>query len=146
MEEHKEKEPWWKSTVKYFLHGISFSLLLLVMSFVWGFLLLVLVAVGLFLGLIIGFILLLFIVGGLNSFLTDLIWDVPIKTGWKSLLTHGFVLFIALLIADIPAIIINLLIPSLATTVVMFIVYAFIGGFIAKNVGLYWEEEDEEGA
>jgi L-cystine uptake protein TcyP (sodium:dicarboxylate symporter family) len=78
---------------------------------------------------------------GLNSYLTDIIWAIQTKTEWMSLLGHGFVLLIALIIVHIPDIIISLTIPSLATTIVLFIVNAFIDGFVAKNVASYWEEE-----
>ncbi len=60
-----------------------------------------------------------------------------------SLLGHGFVLFFALLIAHTPSIIVNLTVPSLATTIVLFVVEAFVDGFVAKNVAVFWEEEDE---
>lgn len=137
--------PWWWNPLKYFFHGISFSILLLLLTFAWIFIAAILMVTGYLIGLIIGFVILLFLIGGLNSFLTDLIWDIPIETDWKSLLGHGFVLFIALLIADIPAIIIGSIAPSLATQIVLFIVYAFIGGFIGRNVAGHWEEEYEEG-
>jgi len=138
-----EKEPWWKSLVKYFLHGLAFSVIFLLLAFVWAFILAILVVTGLVIGLIIGLILLLFIIGGLNSFLTGFIWSIPIKTGWKSLLGHGFVLFIALIIVHVPAIIMSSIVPNLATTIVLFIVYALIDGFVAKNVATYWEEESD---
>jgi len=109
-----EKEPWWKSLVKYFLHGLAFSVIFLLLALVWAFILAILVVTGLVIGLIIGLILLLFIIGGLNSFLTDFIWSIPIKTGWKSLLGHGFVLFIALIIVHVPAIMMSSIVPKLS--------------------------------
>jgi hypothetical protein len=139
-----EKEPWWKNPLKYFLHGLAFSVIFLLLSFVWAIILVVLIVAGFLIGLIIGFLVLFFIIGGLNSFLTDLIWSISIKTGWKSLLGHGFVLFIALALVDIPAMIISFIVPSLATTIVLFIIYALIDGFVAKKVAGYWEEEEEE--
>ena len=67
-----------------------------------------------------------------------------IKGEWKSLLGHGFVLFIVLLIADIPAIVISFAVPGVPTTAVLFVAYAFIAGFTAKSVAGYWEEYEEE--
>ena len=123
--------------LKYFLHGISFSFLLLVLAIVW--IIIAVALVGFIIGLIIGLLVLFYIMGGINAVLTDLIWGVSIKTDWKSLLAHGFVLFILLIIAAIPQFIISFVVPSLATKIVMFIIYCFIDGFIAKSVVGQWE-------
>jgi len=126
-----------RNVSKYFLHGILFSIIYLALVFVWVNVLLV--AEGL-VGFIIAFIALFFILGGLNSFLTEVIWSISTKTGWKSLLGHGFVLFIALIIAHIPSMVINLAVSGLATVTVLFIVNGFIDGFVAKNVARWWED------
>ena len=133
-----------KSGSKYFLHGIAFSILYLALAFVWVILLVVLVIVGFFIGLIVGLVLLFFIVGGLNSFLTNLIWSVPIKTDWKSLLLHGLVLFTLLLIANIPNIIVNFLFRNLGLQIVLFLIYAFVDGFVARNSANWWKKPPEE--
>lgn len=134
-------DPWWRAPLKYFLHGVSFSLFMLVLGLVWVVLLLMLAAVGFIIGLIIGLVVLFILVGGLNSFLTDMIWGIPIKTDWKSLLAHGFALIFVLLIAGIPGFLVTMFVPGLVTTALRFIIYAFIDGFLGKNVGGYWEEE-----
>jgi len=91
-----------------------------------------------------GLILLFFVVGGLNSFLTNLIWSMPVKTGWKSLLGHGLVLFLLLLVVNIPHAIISLLAPSLTTTIVLLVIYAFVDGYVAKNVAGLGKKRPEE--
>lgn len=144
MEGTAEKEAVWRTASKYFLHGILFSVLMLVLGFVWAIIFVILVVAGFLIGFIIGIIVLFIIMGGLNNFLTDKIWCIRVKSGWKSLLGHGFILFIVLVVADIPAIIINLTAPSTITAVVLFIVYAFIDGFLAKSIAGFWEEESEE--
>ena len=126
---------------KYFLHGILFSILFLVLGIFWALILVVLVAIGFFIGLIIGLLVLFFIIGGLNAALTNFVWHTPIKSDWKSLLAHGFVLFIVLLVVSVPSLIIGFAIPSIVTTIVLFIVYCFIDGFVAKNIAGYWEED-----
>jgi len=132
-----------KVASKYFLHGILFSILGLVLVFLWAVLLIVLVVIGLFIGLIIGLLVLFFIVGGLNSFLTNIIWNMPVKTDWKSLLTHGFILSILLLVVHVPSMIVSLAAPSIATTIVLFVIYAFIDGLVAKRTAaLGWREEE----
>lgn len=100
--------------------------------------------VGYIIGLVIGVLVLLFIIGWLNAGLTGFIWDVSIGTDWTSLLAHGFVLLFALLVAHIPAIIVNFAVPSLASAAVMFVVNCFIDGFVAKGVAGYWIEGYEE--
>lgn len=55
---------------------------------------------------------------------------------------HGFVLFIALAIVNIPALIINFVVPTLVTKVAIFFVYCFIDGFVAKNVSRFFRERD----
>jgi len=141
QQEETQKGSWWENPVKYFLHGFLFSILFLVFAFAWAFILAALILIGLFIGLVIGVIVLFFIIGSLNSFLADFIWSIRMKTNWKDLLGHGFVLFIALIIAGVPALIISLIVPTLATTIALFILYAFIDGFAAKKVAHYWSKE-----
>jgi len=136
--------PWGKTLLKYFAHGLAFSLLMAVMTIIWAFMSVILIMVGAIIGLILGFILLLFIVGGLNTFLTDLIWAVPIKTKWTSLLGHGFVLLLSLVVIHLPALAANYAMPGLATQIVLFIVYAFVDGFVAKKIAENWEESEED--
>ena len=129
-----------RRVTKYFIHGIAYSVIMVVLVFVWVFATVLLVAVGWLIGLIIGFILLFIILGGLNCFLSEAIWSISTRTAWTSLLAHGLALFVALIIAHVPAFLIDLTVPSLATTIVLFIVYAFVDGFIAKNVAKAWKE------
>ena len=77
---------------RYFLHGVAFSLLLALLVFLWIFVAGFLVVAGYVIGLIIGLILLFFIVGGLNTVLTEIIWNVPIRENWQSILSHGLLL------------------------------------------------------
>jgi len=141
-EKQAEKEPIWKTALKYFLHGISFSILLLILGIFWVVIFAILLAIGYIIGFIIGLLVLFIFVGGLNSFLTDMIWSIPIKTQWKGLLAHGVVLFIVLVIAGIPQLIVNLVASNLPVQVGLFIIYAFIDGFVAKKIGEQWEEEE----
>lgn len=138
------QEAWWTVTSKYFLHGILFSILFVVLGVLWIAILMVLILVGLFIGLIIGLVIFLFIVGGLNSFLTNIIWPISVKTDWKSLLGHGFILSMLLILVNLPSIFINAFLPSLPTTAALFIFYAFIDGFIGKNVAARWSMEEAE--
>lgn len=127
---------------KYFVHGILFSILGLVLVFVWAAVLIVLVLLGSFLGLLIGFIVLFLLVGWLNSVITGFVWHVSIRTDWKTVLLHGLVLSIVFFIVHVPSLIINLVIPSAITVVLLLIVYAFIDGFIARRIAGMWQQKE----
>lgn len=134
----------WRSLLKYFLHGIAFSVILIFLGIFWAVIFVILVAFGFVIGFIIGFIVLFYLVGGINVYLTGVIWDIQVADDWKSLLIHGLVLFIGLIIVHIPALILTLAVPSLFVTVAMLIVYGFVDGFVALHIGVFWEEELEE--
>ncbi len=129
---------------RYFLHGIAFSLLLALLVFLWAFVAGFLVIAGYVIGLIIGIVLLFFIVGGLNIVLTETIWGVSIRENWQSILGHGLLLSIILVLAGIPSLLVSLYYPSLTTTIVLFVVYAFIDGYMARWIAAIWEGSDEE--
>jgi hypothetical protein len=129
---------------RYFLHGLLFSLISIVLIFVWVFLAVALVFIGSILGLIIGIVLLFFIFGGINTFLMQAMWKISTKGGLLSLFTHGLVLFLVLALVSIPSLAINLLAPNIAVSVVLFVIYCFVDGFVAKAVGGYWEEEQTD--
>jgi Na+/melibiose symporter-like transporter len=61
-----------------------------------------------------------------------------------SLIGHGILLLIALVLAGLPYFWVEQVYPSLTTTIVATIIYAFVDGFIAKNMADIWEEEREE--
>ena len=144
MEEDKVSYSLPSQVGKYFLHGIVFSLLLTLLVFLWAFIAGFLVVAGYVIGLIIGIVLLFFIVGGLNIVLTEIIWDVPIRENWQSILGHGLLLSIILVLAGIPSLLVSLYYPSLTVTIILFIVYTFIDGYIARWIAAIWEGSDEE--
>lgn len=129
-----------RKLLKYFLHGILFSIIFLVLAFVWIAILALLVTVGGFIGLAIGFAVLFFIVGSLNSILVKEIWGISTKTAWTNLIGHGFALFAVLIILNIPTMFARLFIPDLTVTIVLFLIETFIGGFVAKNVARFWKK------
>ena len=130
---------------RYFLHGLLFSLISLMLVFVWAFFAVALIFIGSILGLIIGIVLLFFIFGGINTYLMQGIWGISIKGNLLSLFTHGLALFLALLLVSIPSLIINLLAPNIAVSVILFVFYCFVDGYVAKAVGGNWEEQTDDG-
>jgi len=143
MEQEETQTAWKTRVLRYFGQGFLFSLLFIFLAIVWALLLLALVMIGFIIGLIIGFLILIFLIGALNAGLTGWIWHTSIKMDWKSLLGHGLILFIALIIAHIPAFIVNVAVPSWVTALVLFLVYCFVDGFIARKVAGYYEETPE---
>lgn len=141
MEKEIEQDGKWEVLAKYFAHGIAFSLLFLVLAFVLIFLLVFLVAVGSLIGLIIGFGILILTIGGLNSFLADIIWGIETNTSFWSLLLHGFALFLILILVNgILVMVPNFVFPGIATTVLTFIIGAFAGGFVGKAVATWFPD------
>ncbi len=128
---------------RYFLHGFLFSIVFLLLVLGWAVVLIVLVAFGAIIGLILGLILLLFIIGGLNTFLMKEIWGLSVKGDWKSLLVHGLILFLVLFIVSIPSFVVNAVFPSIPIQIIVFIVYCFIDGYVARGVGGGWEEQTD---
>jgi hypothetical protein len=143
-EKFKEKESTWKILIKYFIHGLAFSLLFTVLAFLWTFGVLMLIVIGSIIGLIIGIGLLMLIVGAINACLTSTLW-FPVETSFMSILGHGIVLFIILILVNG----VFLLAPSIAfpgtlTTVITFIAGCFIDGFVGKMVASWWKTYEEE--
>lgn len=133
----------WENLAKYFVHGIAFSLLFTILAIAWVFILLILISLGWLIGFIIGLGILILIIGGLNSFLTDLLW-FPVITSFWSIVGHGILLFIALAIANAVFVLApSLVFPGIATQIVTFIIGSFVDGFVAKKIAGLWEEEPE---
>ena len=126
----------WQDLVKYFIHGIAFSLLFVLLAVVWAFVLVLLIGLGSFIGLIIGIALLLLIVGVLNAGLGAFLWDIDAGgKGWSGMFFHGLVLFVILLIAELAVSYLpNQVFPGTATFVITFIIRTLLYGIIEKTV------------
>lgn len=144
MKQKEEQIKWTTKLSKYFAQGILFSVIFIGLSIVWAVLLVALMLIGSIIGLIIGFLILILLIGLLNAFLTDMIWNTDTRADWKSLFSQGFVLFIALIFAHAPAILINLKVPSIPTTIALLIVYCFIDGYISKKIAESYEMTEEK--
>jgi len=134
----------WKDLAKYFIHGIAFSLLFLLLAIAWVLILIILVGLGFIIGLIIGLGLLFLIVGFLNSIITVYLW-FDVKMSFLDLLFHGVALFVVLLIVNgISVTLPSLAFPGIATSVVTFIIASFLDGFVAKEVAGQWKQEHKK--
>jgi hypothetical protein len=82
--------------------------------------------IGPIIGLIIALGLLVLLVGGLNTFLASLLW-FPVKSSFWSIVIHGIVLSIALVITDAIFVLApSLAFPGIATRIVTFVVSSFV--------------------
>ena len=109
----------------------------------WALIFGVLIVLGSIIGLILGIVLLFFIVGGLNAFLSEIVWNLSID-GWQSVLTCGFCLTVILVVVHIPiayAVIYDP--PNIIVSIVLFVIYAFIDGFLARELAPLWEYKGE---
>lgn len=132
----------WTIVGKYFLHGILFSVLFLLLGFAWVFITILLVSLGAIIGLIIGIGLLFLIAGFINTVLGVHLWNIEAETGFWSIFGHGLVLFILLSIANlITSFLPNLAFPGTATFVVTFIITTSLNGVIGKNVASWFGHE-----
>jgi len=131
----------WKDLMKYFIHGLAFSILFFVLAVAWTFILVILVGVGAIIGLIIGVGLLFLIVGFLNSVVTAYLW-FEVKFRLLDILLHGIFLFVVLFVVNgIVVAVPNLVLPRIATSVIAFVIAAFLDGFAAKRVARWWKAE-----
>jgi hypothetical protein len=131
---------------KYFIHGFVYSLLMVGALVVWIFILLFLLIIGSIIGLAVGFVVIFIIMGWINKSLAGWLWGIEARDAWTSLLGHGFVLFLVLLIVQIPSMLIDAYLAYstpvvyLTWVVVNFIVYSLIDGFVGKRVASMFQE------
>lgn len=124
---------------KYFMHGIAFSLLFLVLGFMWGVVLGFLVIFGFVIGLVIGFGLLFLMIGWLNSEITNALW-FDVEMGFWSLFKHGLVLFLVLLPIDLVFLAVRLAFPDVLVFVATFLIEIIPYGFVAEKVASLFTE------
>lgn len=133
----------WKMLGRFFLHGILFSLLFMILVVAWIFMIVLLVNLGAIIGLIIGFGFLFLIIGYVNTILGAQIWKIEPRThGISNIFFHGLALFILLaiinlLISFLP----NYFIPGIGTQTITFIISAFINGYIGKETASWFGYE-----
>lgn len=135
----------WKDLAKYFIHGIAFSILFLILGIAWTFAFAFLVIIGFVIGLIIGLGLLFLMVGYLNSVITMNLW-FEVKTSFWDLFFHGLALFVILFVINgIFVTVPFLFFPGIATTLTTLVIVAFLDGFVAKKIAGLWKQEYREG-
>jgi hypothetical protein len=130
---------------RYFVHGLVFSILMTASGVVLAATLVMLILFASFLGFIIWFAAVFMVWGLVNAKLCSWLWHFDVRIYWTSLLGHGFVLFIVLLILELPVTFLGIgMSVSGITPAVLFIAeivaYSFLDGFVGKNVGNMFAE------
>jgi hypothetical protein len=120
-------------------HGIGLTVLMFLLIIGWAIVIGILVVLGSLIGLLIGFVILGLALGYLNSYLAEAVWKMGTDAKLVPRLFQGILLLIALLIADIPALAINFVLPHWLITVIVFIIYVPIHGFVGLKVAEVFE-------
>lgn len=129
-----------KNWVRYFIQGLTFSILLLVFSVAWSIFAQALTSDIFIVGTVIFFAAFFILAGFLNVLITKLLW-FKMKFRPLDLLFHGLVLLVALYIVNIVIVgVPNAISPSVATILVTYFIVAFVNGFIAKRIAGYWTQ------
>ena len=104
----------------------------------------VLVSFGALIGFIIGLVILIYLIGGMNYFLADTIWGINTASSFWSLAIHGLVLLVVMFVVNIVISLgVGLVVPGIAAFVVVFILQAFADGFVGKSVATFFSQEAE---
>lgn len=125
-------------------HGIGLSVLMFILVVGWAVILMILVALGSILGLLIGLGVLALGLGYINSLLADAVWEMKTDETLSSKFFHGVLLFIVLLLVNLPWIAINYYTQHWLMTVFLFIIYVPIHGYVGKRVAEVFETVESD--
>jgi hypothetical protein len=130
-----------KKIGRYFLHGLVYSLLSIVLSFMWGFVAVFLILTGFFIGLAIALFLLVLIAGAVNTFVSELVWKFSMNDSIVGIFTHGAALGIIFVLISLVTIIpIMLIVGNPFYLILLEIGMCFVRGFIGEKVAEHWTE------
>ncbi|TFF68648.1 hypothetical protein EU520_00045 [Candidatus Thorarchaeota archaeon] len=140
--------------LRYFIHGIAFFFATLFAVFLFAFLVAGLTLIAALVGLVLSFGIYFVVIGALNSFISEFLWDTEVPGGWGRYFGHGLLLFILLLLGRTPLwtlemFFINLPQPIYGTYLgIQFVLQSTINGYVAgKTIAiLYGIEVKEEAA
>lgn len=128
-------------------HGLGLGILMFLLVIGWAFILGVLIVLGSIIGLLIGLGVLVLALGYINAYLADAVWGMSTDGELIPRFVHGVLLLIVLIIANLPVIALNYLFPHWLMSVILFIIYVPIHGYVGIRVaevfevGKYGEEE-----
>jgi hypothetical protein len=133
--------------VKYFLHGLAFTLIMFILTIGWVFILIPLAICGFCFGIAIALAILVYAMGWVNTWLMGAVWGKEkMDEDWWAPLLHGAILFAVLLVLSVPWYAVRSVVPEIDTwpflliSIVVFFIYCFIDGFTAYYVGSMFSE------
>ena len=134
--------------VKFFIHGLSFTLMMYVIIIGWIFILIPFAMCGFCFGVAIALGILAYAIGWINSWLMERVWGREKEEfDWWGPLIHGILLFVVILVLSIPWYAVVLAFPEvndwpyLIISIVVFFAYCLIDGFAAYYVGTMFTEQ-----
>lgn len=155
IEEFRGRDRYKESTLrtleKCFLHGFLFFLLMTVVAFVWMFLLGWLWVVASLFGLGLGLLLFMMGIGWTNHTIAGAIWDIHTSSRWTRLVGHGTVLFLILVLVQIPFSFVGYFLEYAASqtyfayvvvALVALLVVAVVDGEIGRTVASWFAESE----
>jgi len=115
------------------------SVLMFLLVIGWTIVLAILMVLGSIIGLVIGLGVLALALGYVNSYLAEAVWEMGTDDQLIPRFFHGVLLLIMLLIADIPVIALYYLFPHWLMSVILFLIYVPIHGFVGLKVAEIFE-------
>jgi hypothetical protein len=129
---------------KYLIHGFVLSVLMLSADIVLAVMLPMLVIFASYLGLLIWFGLVMLAWGWINGILCGWLWRFRVNQHWTSLIGHGFVIYLVLLIVGLPiAALLQLALGDISQGIFIPIQLAslsIIDGIIGEAIGRRFKE------
>jgi len=128
-----------------FAHGFIYSLLALVIYFIFIMMLVIFASIGGFIGIIIAFLVLVEMIGGVNIALADALWQIKCRSGQSNLLGHGALLFFFLLITGLMALPLTIILEMMGFALYIIgqllylLLFSLIDGFACRFVALQFE-------
>jgi hypothetical protein len=133
--------------LKYGLHGLALSIIttgaIIGRAFIFAFLM----VLGSFIGLMVGLFLIVLLIGFVNTWVTERVWDMDPQRDRKTLSLHGLFLTVVPFLVSIPSILAYFFFPSLMTGVALFTFYFPVNGYVTNGIGAGYgapEEDDED--
>jgi hypothetical protein len=128
--------------LRYFAHGILFSLLAAGFMFAAGFILLFLAILGL--GGILFVLAMVYIIplffGAANCVITEFLW-FPVKFSWLGTWLHGILMFLTLIIMNLIVLLPLSILPLTPAIIFSLIIGAFLDGYLGKQIAGIWKKQ-----
>jgi len=116
------------------VHGVAYSVLGFLLGFLLTMLTVILALCGWVIGLLIALAVIVLAYGYLNTLINQFIWGEEMRTDLASMFLHGIILTVVLLVARVPALLLETVTDDLLVSIAVLIIYVPIYGYIARWV------------